>query len=156
MTVAELLDELDARNIALFVDGPNALRTQSPEGAIDDALRAEIREHKAELIGRLQSKAVDPDQERRLLEWCRNSLPFTETPWHGRHEGKGKRRPPPWKYLDLRSPRPKINLIVRGEFLPTTLVKATEIPETAEEYFAGYGVWWRIEECWRRTPASEE
>ena len=67
-----LLVELNKRSIKLQLSG-DQLRIDAPKGALDDALREQLRQHKAQLIALLHSEervrektvSILPNQERR-------------------------------------------------------------------------------------------
>jgi hypothetical protein len=58
MTPATILDELRERAICLEIERGD-LRIKAPKGAMTDALRQMIREHKAALIAFLSPEAPD-------------------------------------------------------------------------------------------------
>ena len=66
MNVEELLEQLDARQVELWLDG-GLLRFRVPEGKLDNVLLAQMRLHKAKLIERLSQTAAQTggqDEER--------------------------------------------------------------------------------------------
>jgi hypothetical protein len=98
MTVPELLDEVEARDIILVVDSDN-LRCQGEESALTAELIGALREHKAEIISLMQCGWCGTLLSGPLNEWwrvldngqctylCSASCVFEAWPW--RMDGGG-------------------------------------------------------------------
>jgi hypothetical protein len=70
MNAAILLNELHSRGVAILVVGPDRLRFEAREQALDDELLLKLREHKVTIIAILGKQGSTPKQLGRRCPLC--------------------------------------------------------------------------------------
>jgi hypothetical protein len=81
VTLDQLLDALQTRDIDLYLDGPR-LRYRAPRGALTPELRSAIGCHRSEIIYRLGQ--IPPDTSRKRCQICIPNNWRDDAPRNGR------------------------------------------------------------------------
>lgn len=83
MNAATLLNELNSRNIALFVVAPDRLRFEARKDSLDDDLISALREHKRTILGFLGKDGSTATRLGRRCPFCRQIGMTIEDSWRG-------------------------------------------------------------------------